>query len=153
MAAAPFNDPELLFFRWGVLRVIRAVLRSKGIRGKEDLQDAEQEVLIRCIKQVRATGRPPKDVPEAKAIARRVAERYGIDELKKRVRQAKTIDRSTNDPEEHARDDGPLVNVIDRKRYASALEGEITESQAKRLIDIQSGVPQAQIAWDDDVTV
>jgi DNA-directed RNA polymerase specialized sigma24 family protein len=133
--------------------VIRAVLRSKGIRGKEDLQDAEQEVLIRCIKHVRATGRPPEDEAEAKAIARRVAERFGIDDLKKRVRQAKTIDRSEHDPEEHARDDEALVNAIDRKRYASALEREITEKQAKQLIDIDSGVPQAEIARDDDVTV
>ena len=69
---------EALFYDPAVLKVIRAILVSKGIRAEQDLEDAIGEVVLACIEYVRQTGRPPKNVDEAKAIARTVANRHGV---------------------------------------------------------------------------
>jgi DNA-directed RNA polymerase specialized sigma24 family protein len=139
---------EALFYDARVLRVIRAVLRSKGTRHEEDLQDATQTVLEKCIRQVRASGRPPKDVKEAIKIARRVAERVGIDELRKRLRRAKVAQPSTDKADDHAKEVGPTVDVVDGKKLAEGLQEVLTEEQARNLVDQASGVPQSEIARD-----
>jgi DNA-directed RNA polymerase specialized sigma24 family protein len=143
---------EALFDHPEVRATIRAVLRSKGVRNEEDLDDGTQEVIRRCIEQVRETGRPPKDVPEAKAIARPIAQNLGVDELRKRLRRGKVHEGPTGDPDAHAPDDGPRVDELDRKELASEVKGVITEQQAERLIGKASGVTHARMAKQDGVS-
>jgi DNA-directed RNA polymerase specialized sigma24 family protein len=142
MSEELFNHPE-------VRAMIRAILLSKGIRGEEDLKDGIQEVISRCIERVRATGRPPNDSPEARAIARPIAEALGVDELRKRVRRGGPHQGLTPDPDAHARDDGSSIDHVDEKKLAGEAKGAITEKQAERLIGKASGVTVARMAKED----
>jgi DNA-directed RNA polymerase specialized sigma24 family protein len=128
------------------------VLRSTGMRQEEDLQDGTQTVLEKCIRQVRASGRPPKDVKEATKIARRVAERVGIDELRKRLRRGKSDVGTTDKADDRAKEDGPSMDVVDGKRLAEGLQEVLTAEQARILVDEASGVPKSQIAKEDGLS-
>jgi DNA-directed RNA polymerase specialized sigma24 family protein len=143
---------EALFYDARVIKVIRAVLRSTGIRQEEDLQDWTQTVLEKCIRQVRASGRPPKDVTEAIKIARRIAKRVGIDELRKRVRRGKVALPATDKADHHAKEVGPSIDVVDKKKIVAALQEVLTEEQEERLVDEGSGVPKSQMAKDDGLS-
>jgi len=81
---------EELFYDPAVIKVIRRILVSAGIRAEHDLEEVTNEVVLACIKQVRKTGRPPKDVAEAIAIARPIAKRMGASWVRTRIRRGKS---------------------------------------------------------------
>ncbi len=143
---------EDLFCHREVLQIIRAILFSKGIRAREDLEDHMNNVVERCIRYVRKTGEPPRDVPEAIAIARRIARDYSVDQVRKRVRRGKTNVPLEKDPDEHAQDLGPALDPVDQERLLAAVRKELTEEQIKNLVDTESGVPYREIAAESGGT-
>jgi len=73
-------ETDKLLHHADVLKVILAVLTVYGMRG-EAKRDGSQEVLTRAFA---AKGKRPETVEEWKRLIRKVASRYGIDELRKR---------------------------------------------------------------------
>jgi hypothetical protein len=139
MSDALFHDPA-------VLRAARAILVSRGIRGEHDLEDAIGEAVLACIEYVRRTGRPPETVAEAVAIARIVAKRYGVGEVRKRVRRGKRNVRLTGDADEHAQEQPPALDPVDQQRMLGAIRQVLRDDQIEALTDVGVGVTQAQLA-------
>jgi hypothetical protein len=137
---------EALFYHPTVRKVIRAVLVSKGIRAEPDLEDAINEVVLACIEYVHRTGRPPKDVAEAAAIARRIASADGIDAARGRRRRSKSNQGLTGDADAHAPERSPSVDPVDQGRMLAAVRPALTPQQLEALADVGAGVAQAQLA-------
>jgi DNA-directed RNA polymerase specialized sigma24 family protein len=135
-----------LFYDAAVLKVIRAVLVSKGIRAEQDLEDAIGDVVLACIEHVRDTGRPPQDVPGAIAIARPVARARGIDAARKRARRAKRNQGPTADADEHALEQPPSIDPVDEERMLAAIRQVLKDDQIEALSDVGAGVAQAELA-------
>src|SRR5450755_2317217 len=102
-----FSDPP-------VLKVIRAILVSRGIRAEHELEDAIGEVVLACIELVRSTGRPPEDVAQAIAIARPIARADATDAARKRARPSKRDQGLTAEADEHAREQPPSIDPPDQ---------------------------------------
>jgi hypothetical protein len=137
---------EELFYHRDVLRVIRAVLVSKGVR--DELEDHIHDVVVKGITRVRGTGRPPANVAEAIAIARPIAGDYAIDVVRKRAGRSKTDQGQTADADEHAHDPGPKVDPVDEKRMIEAIRAELGEAKMEDFIDLGSGASHAELAAD-----
>jgi hypothetical protein len=140
----PMSDD--LFYEPAVLKVIRAILVSGGIRSEPDLEDAIGEVVLACIEHVRETGRPPKDVPEAIAIARPIARGDGLDAARKRARRGKSHHGLTAEADEHARERQPSIDPVDEARMLSAIRQVLKDDQIEALADVGAGVPKAELA-------
>jgi DNA-directed RNA polymerase specialized sigma24 family protein len=139
-----FNDPA-------VVRVIRAVLVSKGIPAQQ-LDDAIADVRLKCIERVRETGRPPKDVAEASAIARPIAGKHGIDEARTRIRRAKVTPGPTEAADEHADEPEAAVHPHDRERAVEALAKELSPGQLEVMHDIGAGARHEELAADAGIS-
>ena len=135
-----------LFYDAAVLKAIRAVLVSKGIRSEPDLEDAIGEVVLGCIEHVRETGRPPEDVPAAIAIARPVAHAEGVDAARKRARRGKRNQGLTAEADEHARERPPSIDPVDEERMLAAIRQVLKDDQIEALSDVGTGVPQTELA-------
>jgi hypothetical protein len=135
-----------LFYDPAVLKVIRAILVSGGIRAEQDLEDAIGEVVLACIEHVRGTGRPPEDVAGAIAIARPIARGDGIDAARKRARRGKSNQGLTAEADEHAREPQPSIDPVDEARMLSAIRQVLKDDQIEALADVGAGVPQAELA-------
>ncbi len=141
-----------LFYDPDVLKMIRAILVSKGIRDKEDLRDSINDVVLKCIETVDRSGLPPKDVAGAKAIARPIAQAHGADEARKRFRRGSVNVGSTGDADEHAHQTERAPDPVDTKRILAAIGEVLTEEQMKEYADIGAGVSQKELAADAGVT-
>lgn len=139
MSDARFYDPA-------VLKVVRAIVVSRGIRAEQDLEDAIGEVVLACIEYVRRTARPPEDVAQAIAIARRVANRHGVDEARKRVRRGKRNVGVTGDADEHAKEQPASLDPVDEQRMLGAIRQVLRDDQIEALSDVGAGVTQAELA-------
>jgi hypothetical protein len=139
---------ESLFYDPAVLKVIRAILVSAGIRSEPDLEDAIGEVVLACIEHVRKTGRPPKDVAEAIAIARPIARGDGLDAARKRARRSKRNPGLTAQADDHAQERQPSVDPVDEARMFSAIRQVLKDDQIEALADVGAGVPQAELATE-----
>ena len=139
MSDARFYDPA-------VLKVVRAVVVSRGIRAEPDLEDAIGAVVLACIEYVRRTGRPPEDVGQATAIARRIAQRYSVDEVRKRVLRGKRNVSNTWDVDEPAHGRLPSLDPVDQKRMLEAIRQVLKDDQIEALSDVGAGVTQAELA-------
>jgi hypothetical protein len=137
---------EALFYDPAVLKVIRAILVSKGIRAEQDLEDAIGEVVLACIEYVRRTGRPPKNADEAIAIARTVANRHGVGEVRKRVRRGKHNVGPTESADEHVEEQPSSLDPVDRQRMLGVVRQVLRDDQIEALHDVGAGVTQAQLA-------
>ena len=137
---------EDLFYDPAVIKVIRAVLKSTGVRGKQDLEDLTGDVVVDCIEYVRKTGLPPENVAEAIAIARPIAERTGIDWVRKRVRHGKSDQGPTQDADKHAREPPRSVDPVDRKKILLAIRRVLNDEEIAALTDVSVGVSQAELA-------
>jgi DNA-directed RNA polymerase specialized sigma24 family protein len=137
---------EELFYHPAVLKVIRHVLMSAGIRDKQDLDDVTADVVVDCIEYVRKTGRPPENIAVAIAIARPTAERRGVDWVRKRVRHGKIDQGPTEDADKHAREPQRSVDPVDRKRILLAMREELSDDEIAALTDVAAGVSQAELA-------
>ena len=129
-----------------VLRAVRAILVSRGIRGEHDLEDAIGEVVLACIEYVRRTGRPPKNEDQAVAIARIVANRHGVGEVRKRVRRGKQNVGFTESADEHAQEQPSSLDPVDQQRMLGAIRQVLRDDQIEALPDVGAGVTQAQLA-------
>jgi hypothetical protein len=137
---------EALFYDPAVLKAIRAILVSKGIRGEQDLEDAIGEVVLACIEHVRQTGRPPRDVAEAIAIARTVARADAVDAARKRARRGKSDQGLTADADEHGREPQRSLDPVDQERMLSAVRQALKDEQIAALSDVGAGVAQTELA-------
>jgi DNA-directed RNA polymerase specialized sigma24 family protein len=137
---------EALFYAPAVLKVIRHVLVSTGVRGKQDLEDVTADVVVDCIEHVRKTGRPPENVAVAIAIARPIAERRGIDWVRKRVRHGKSDQGPTEDADKHAREPQHSVDPVDRKKILLVVREVLSDDEIAALTDVAAGVSQAELA-------
>jgi DNA-directed RNA polymerase specialized sigma24 family protein len=137
-----------LFYEPEVLKVIRAILRSRGFRGEENLWDGTQEVTRRCLEQTQKTGKPPNEVPEAIAIARPIANNLGVDGIRTRARHGRMDQGSTADADQHARERPREVDPVDRARLLASLGKVLTPQEMEDLVDYASGVPQTELAAD-----
>jgi len=137
---------EELFYDRAVIKVIRAVLKATGVRGKQDLEDLTGDVVVDCIEYVRKTGLPPENVAEAIAIARPIAERTGIDWVRKRVRHGKSDQGPTQDADKHAREPQRSVDPVDRKKILLAIRKVLNDEEIAALTDVSVGVSQAELA-------
>jgi hypothetical protein len=137
-----------LFYDAAVLKVIRAILVSKGIRSEQDLEDAIGEVVLACVEQVRDTGRSPKDVPGAIAVARPIARAEGIDAARKRARRGKSNQGPTADADEHAREQPSSIDPVDEERMLAAIRQVLKDDQIEALSDVGAGVAHADLAAD-----
>jgi hypothetical protein len=145
MSEALFNSPE-------VRKVIRAVLVSKGVR--DDLENEIEAVVLKCIEQVRKTGRPPADVKEAIALARAIAETHGDDQVRKRARRAKANTGSTDQADEHAAPPSSQLDPNDVKRLVMTA-GEVLGSDPQMVATFQGiadGVPQNVLADEQGIS-
>jgi hypothetical protein len=137
---------EALFYAPAVLRAVRAILVSRGIRGEHDLEDAIGEVVLACIEYVRRTGRPPENEDQAVAIARIVANRHGVGEVRKRVRRGKQNVGFTDSADEHAQEQPSSLDPVDQQRMLGAIRQVLRDDQIEALHDVGAGVTQAQLA-------
>ncbi len=137
---------EALFYAPAVLRAVRAILVSRGIRGEHDLEDAIGEVVLACIEYVRRTGRPPENEEQAVAIARVVANRHGVGEVRKRVRRGKHNVGATDSADEYAQEQPSSLDPVDRQRMLGAIRQVLRDDQIEALHDVGAGVTQAQLA-------
>ncbi len=137
---------DRLFYDPAVLKVIRAILVSSGIRSEPDLEDAIGEVVLACIEHVRKTGRPPEDVSAAIAIARPIARAKGIDLARKRGRRGKSDQGLTADADEHARERTSSLDPVDAERMLAAIRQVLKDDQIEALSDVAAGVPQTELA-------
>jgi len=135
-----------LFYDAAVIKVIRAVLVSRGIRAEQDLEDAIGDVVLACIEHVRDTRRPPQDVPGAIAIARAVARARGIDAARKRARRGKRNQGPTAEADEHALEKPPSIDPVDEERMLAAVRQVLKDDQIEALSDVGVGVAQAELA-------
>jgi DNA-directed RNA polymerase specialized sigma24 family protein len=137
---------EELFYDAAVLRVTRAILRSKGIRDPHDVEDGMHDVVEECIQHVRGTGRPPENVKQAIALARPIATHSGIEKLRKRTRRGKSNMGPTGDADAHAHEQGSALDVVDRKRMIAGLRQQLTDEQTELLADLAAGVTYEELA-------
>jgi DNA-directed RNA polymerase specialized sigma24 family protein len=137
-----------LFYDAAVLKVIRVILVSRGIRAEQDLEDAIGEVVLACIEHVRGTGRPPENVPAAIAVARPIAYAQGIDAARKRARRRKSNQGPTAEADEHAREKPPSIDPVDEERMLAAIRKALKDDQIEALSDVGAGVAQADLAAD-----
>lgn len=135
-----------LFYDPAVLKVIRAILVSGGIRAEHDLEDAIGEVVLACLEHVRDRGRPPGNVAAAIAIARPIARADGVDAARKRARRGKRNQGLTAEADEHAREPQPSIDPVDEARMLSAIRQVLKDEQIEALADVGAGVPQAELA-------
>src|SRR5260370_10649096 len=101
------------------MKVIGGILVSKGIRAEQDLEDAIGEVVLACIEYVRETERPPKNLAEAIAIARRIAHGDAVDRVRKRVYRGKSDQGPTGDADQHGRETPRELDPVDKERMLS----------------------------------
>ncbi len=139
---------ERLFYDPAVLKVVRAVLVSKGIRDEQDLEDAIGEVVLACVEHVRATGRPPADVAGAIAMARPIARADAIDAARKRARRAKRNQGPTAEADQHALERQPSVDPVDEERMLAAIRQVLKDDQIEALADVGAGVAQTELATE-----
>ncbi|MDP9037241.1 MAG: hypothetical protein M3O50_20780, partial [Myxococcota bacterium] len=132
MSEAFFYDPALL-------KVVRAILLSKGVRAEQDLEDAIGEVVLACIERVRRSGRPPEHVAEAIAIVRPIARAHGVDEARKRIRRGKSNLGPTGDADHGAREAQPSLDPVDQARMVAAIRGALKDEQIETLSDVGAG--------------
>jgi DNA-directed RNA polymerase specialized sigma24 family protein len=143
---------EALFYDPAVIKVIRAILVSTGIRAEHDLEEATHEVVLACIQQVRKTGRPPKDVAEAIAIARPIAKRKGAGWARTRIRRGKSNLGLTGDADEHAREPDPSLDPVDKERILLAIQNVLKDEEIAALSDVGVGVSQAELAAESGMS-
>jgi DNA-directed RNA polymerase specialized sigma24 family protein len=135
-----------LFSHPAVLKAIRAILVSGGIRAEPDLEDAIGDVVLACLEHVRDRGRPPEDVKAAIAIARSIARADSIDAARKRARRARRNQGLTAEADEHAREPRPSIDPVDEERMLLAVRQALKDEQIETLADVGAGVPQAELA-------
>ena len=135
-----------LFYDPAVIRAIRAILVSKGIRAEQDLEDAVGEVVLACIEYVRETGRPLSNLAEAIAIARRIAHGDAVDRVRKRAYRGKTDQGPTEDADQHAREPPRELDPVDKERMLSIVRRVLKDDQIAALSDVGVGVPQTELA-------
>lgn len=140
---------DALFYDRSVLRVIRAVLVTTGIRAEQDLEDGIADVVLACIEYVRKTGRPPENAGEASTIARLVANTHGVDEARRRARRGKTNVDSTGDADEHAGEAGSSADLVHRARALAVIHEALKQEQIETLSDVGAGVTFKELAADD----
>jgi hypothetical protein len=137
---------EALFYDPAVLKVVRAILASRGIRGEQDLEDGIGEVVLACIEHVRRTGRPPEGAEEAIVIARSIASAHGVDEARKRLHRSKSNAGATADADEHAQQRPPSLDPVDQERMLGAIRQVLRDDEIRVLADVGAGVPQTELA-------
>ena len=137
---------DALFYDPAVLKVVRAILVSNGIRAEHDLEDAIGEVVLDCIEYVRRSGRPPGDVAQAIALARPIARARSVDEARKRFRRGASNLGPTGDADEHAHEPQPSLDPVDQERMLSAIRLALKDEQIEALSDVGAGLRQAELA-------
>ena len=136
-----------LFYDPAVLKVIRAILVSRGIRAEQDLEDAIGDVVLACIEYVRETGRPPEDVAGGDRHRPAHRARDGASTRRESAsRRGKTNQGPTADADEHAREPPSSVDPVDEERMLSAIRQVLKDDQIEALADVGAGVPQAELA-------
>jgi hypothetical protein len=136
---------DALFYDRAVLKVIRAILVSTGIRGEQDLEDGIGEVVLACIEHVRSTGRPPKDVAEAIAIARPIAGRDAVDAARMRARRRKSNEGSTAEADAHAGAQ-PRIDPVEQERVLGIVGQVLKDHEIEALSDLGAGVAHKELA-------
>lgn len=137
---------DALFYDPAVLKVIRAILMSNGIRAEHDLEDGIGEVVLACIEYVRRSGRPPEGVAQAVALARPIARARSVDEARKRARRGASNLGPTGDADEHAREPQPSLDPVDQQRMLDAIRLALKDDQIEALSDVGVGLRQAELA-------
>jgi hypothetical protein len=137
---------DALFYDPAVLKVVRAILASRGIRADHDLEDGIGDVVLSCIEHVRASGRPPEHVAQAIAIVRPIARSHSVDEARKRIRRGKSNLGPTGDADEHAREPQPSLDPVDQERMLSAIRAVLKDDQIEALSDVGAGFRQKALA-------
>jgi len=141
-----------LFYDPAVLKVIRAILVSGGIRAEADLEDAIGDVVLACIEHVHARGWPPENVAAAIAIARPIARADSVDAARKRVRRARRNQGLTAEADAHAREPQPAIDPVDEERMLLAIRQALKDEQIEALADVGAGVPQAELAAEQSAS-
>jgi len=141
---------EELFYEEAVRDVIRAILVSKGVT--EDLEGDVHEVVLRCIRHVRETGRPPETVKEAVPIARSAADKYAKEVVKKRVARSKRNVGPTGDADEHAAQERQGGDPVDASRALSAAAQKLTDKEREVLTDVSGGVRHRVLAAEHNMS-
>jgi DNA-directed RNA polymerase specialized sigma24 family protein len=147
-----YGEPAMsdgFFYDRAVLKVIRAVLVSKGIRAEPDLEDAIGEVVLACIEHVRSTGRPPEDVAGAIAMARPIARADAIDAARKRARRGKRNQGPTAEADEHAVEKQASIDPVDEERMLAAIRQVLKDDQIEALSDVGAGTAQTELAAEN----
>lgn len=137
---------ESLFYDPAVLRVIRAILVSKGIRRTQELEDAIADVVLLCIEYVRKTGRPPRDVPEAIAIARPIAQGYGVDQVRKRIHHSPIDVGPTDQADEHAGEARGSVHALHLEQIFAVVREPMKDDEIEALADVAAGTRWKELA-------
>jgi hypothetical protein len=136
---------EALFYDPAVLKVIRAILMSEGIRAEHDLEDGIGEVVLACIEQVRSTGRPPENVAAAIAMVRAVARRDAVDAARKRARRGKSHQGLTPKADEHAGEQSE-IDPAEAARVLGIVGQVLKAHEIEALSDLGAGVAHKELA-------
>jgi hypothetical protein len=139
-----------LFYHPDVLRMTRAIFVSRGVRSEADLEDATHGVVLECLEHVRRTGRSPGTGPEAKAIARPVAQNNSVDELKKRARRGKHEVGLTEDPDAYPQQTEARPD-LDQQRMFAAAWSSLSDAERADLLDAGADVSQAELAAEKGI--
>jgi DNA-directed RNA polymerase specialized sigma24 family protein len=143
-----------LFYQRPVLRAIRGVLASKGILGEQDLLDGIHDVVLECLEQYgEKTGRSPRTLADAVAIARRLAQSYAVDKLRERSTRGKVTVESTDRPDDHAVEPKRGVDPVDRGKILENLGKGLEEDEREDLEDIADGESHSAIAARRGISV
>ena len=149
MSSALFRHPD-------VVKVIRAVLMSKGISHEDPLADGIADVIAKAHARVMKTGRPPADVKEAIPIVRSIAEKHTSGMRRDYARGKKVIAGPTGEADEHAPESIGGMAPSDAKRIVQAVVEELAAGGAvttlDTLHDIGAGVPQNELADEQGIS-
>jgi DNA-directed RNA polymerase specialized sigma24 family protein len=142
-----------LFYQRPVLRAIRGVLVSRGIRGEQDLLDGIHDVVLECLEQYgEKTGRSPETLADAIAIARRLAHSYAVDKLRARSTHGKVTVGST-DADQHPVEPERGVDRVDRRKIRENLGKGLDKDELEDLEEIADGESHAGIAAKRGISV